>query len=156
MFDIAHGGTGRSRRRGIGPEFFIRTLTPNQAGPARTQVDAPSHFGIALGYEDLNDHGELRGDAVLSLLVGKRDVTGAKRIRERDRGYALASASTLNRMELGEPEEAANHRYQRIVARTEAFDWRGPCEGHVELHVERRRRKHHRADLRSTGAGIDD
>ena len=78
-------------------------------------------YGIALGYEDLNDHGELRGDAVLSLLVGKRDVTGEKRIRERDRGYALASASTLNRMELGEPEEAANDRYKRIVARPEAL-----------------------------------
>ena len=42
-------------------------------------------YGIALGYEDLNDHGELRCDAVPSLLVGKRDVTGEKRIRERDR-----------------------------------------------------------------------
>ena len=55
------------------------------------------------------------GDALLSLLVGKRDVTGDKRIRERHRGYALASASTLNRMELGDPEEAANHRYKRVV-----------------------------------------
>ena len=88
-------------------------------------------YGIALGYEDLNDHGELRCDAVLSLLVGKRDVTGEKRIRERDRGYALASSSTLNRMELGEPEEAANDRYKRIVARPEAFD-----ELLVELFVE--------------------
>ena len=88
-------------------------------------------FGISLGYEDLNDHGELRGDAMLSLLVGKRDVTGEKRIRERDRGYALASASTLNRMELGEPEEAAHDRYKRIVARPEAFD-----ELLVELFVE--------------------
>ena len=88
-------------------------------------------YGIALGYEDLNDHSELRCDAVLSLLVGKRDVTGEKRIRERERGYALASASTLNRMELGEPEEAANERYKRIVARPEAFD-----ELLVELFVE--------------------
>ena len=88
-------------------------------------------YGIALGYEDLNDHGELRCDAVLSLLVGKRDVTGERRIRERDRGYALASASTLNRLELGEPEEAANERYKRIVARPEGFD-----ELLVELFVE--------------------
>ena len=65
---------------------------------------------------------ELRGDALLSLLVSKRDVTGDKRIRERHRGYALASASTLNRMELGDPEEAANHRYKRIVALPEALD----------------------------------
>ena len=33
-------------------------------------------YAMELGYEDLNDHGELRGDALLSLLVGKRDVTG--------------------------------------------------------------------------------
>ena len=58
-------------------------------------------YAIALGYEDLSDHGDQRCDAVLSLLVGKRDVMGDKRLRERDRGYALASASTLNRMELG-------------------------------------------------------
>ena len=31
-------------------------------------------YAIALGYEDLSDHGELRADALLSLLVGKRDV----------------------------------------------------------------------------------
>ena len=88
-------------------------------------------YGIALGYEDLNDHGELRCDAVLSMLVGKSDVTGEKRIRERDRGYALASASTLNRMELGEPQEAAHERYKRMAARPEAFD-----ELLVELFVE--------------------
>ena len=79
-------------------------------------------YAIALGYEDLNDHGELRADALLSLLVDKRDVTGDKRIRERHRGYALASASTLNRMELGDPEAAAHDRYKRIVARPEALD----------------------------------
>ena len=88
-------------------------------------------YGIALGYEDLNDHGELRCDAVLSLLVGKSDVTGERRVRERDRGYALASASTLNRMELGEPHEAEHDRYKRIVARPEGFD-----ELLVELFVE--------------------
>ena len=79
-------------------------------------------YAIALGYEDLNDHGDLRGDALVSLLVGKKDLTGQRRIRERDRGYALASASTLNRLELGEPEEAAHHRYKRIVSRPEALD----------------------------------
>ena len=81
---------------------------------------------IALGYEDLNDHGELRCDAVLSLLVGKSDMTGETRIRERDRGYALAGASKLNRMELGEPEEAAHDRYKRIVAR-----WALRCTRHT-------------------------
>ena len=88
-------------------------------------------YAMALGYEDLNDHGDLRADALLSLLVGKRDVTGDKRIRARHRGYALASASTLNRMELGDPETASHDRYKRIVGRPEALD-----ELLVELFVE--------------------
>ena len=92
-------------------------------------------YAIALGYEDLSDHGDLRCDAVLSLLVGKRDVTGDKRLRERDRGYALASPSTLNRLELGDPEAAANDRYKRIVERPGALD-----ELLVELFVESYRR----------------
>ncbi len=92
-------------------------------------------YAIALGYEDLNDHGELRGDALVSLLVGKRDLTGEKRKRQSDRGYALASASTLNRLELGEPEDAAQHRYKRIVSRPEALD-----DLLVELFMESHRR----------------
>ena len=79
-------------------------------------------YGIALGYEDLNDHGELRSDALLSLLAGKGDVTGERRKRRRDRGHALASASTLNRMELGEPRRASRDRYKRIVADPEGLD----------------------------------
>ena len=67
----------------------------------------------------------------MSVLVGKTDITGEERIRERDRGHALASASTLNRLELGEPDEAANSRYKRIVSRPEELD-----ELLVELYVE--------------------
>ena len=92
-------------------------------------------YAIALGYEDLNDHEALRDDALLSVLVGKADVTGDKRVRERDRGHALASASTLNRLELGEPGEAARSRYKRIVARPEELD-----ELLVELFVQSQRR----------------
>ena len=73
-------------------------------------------YGVALGYEDLNDHDVLRSDSVLALLVGKVDLTGARRVRERDRGNPLASASTLNRLELSDPQEAAHSRYKRTLS----------------------------------------
>ena len=57
--------------------------------------------GIALGYEDLNDHDRLRLDPVHALLAGKEDLTGEDRAKEADRGKALAGRSTLNRLELG-------------------------------------------------------
>ncbi len=40
-------------------------------------------YGIALGYEDLNDHDQLRQDPSLALLSGKRDMGGEQRRRER-------------------------------------------------------------------------
>ena len=43
-------------------------------------------------------------------------------MRERDRGHPLASSSTLNRLELGTPDEAGDHRYKRIVADADAID----------------------------------
>ena len=57
-------------------------------------------FGLALGYEDLNDHDQLRHDPLLATLVGKADPTGGDRLRRRDRGKALAGRNTLNRLEL--------------------------------------------------------
>lgn len=57
-------------------------------------------YGLALGYEDLNDHQQLRQDPLLALLVEKADPTGKDRARERDQGKALAGKSTLNRLEL--------------------------------------------------------
>jgi len=57
-------------------------------------------FGLALGYEDLNDHDELRSDPMLAIALGKDDVKGERRRRKQDRGKALAGKSTLNRLEL--------------------------------------------------------
>jgi hypothetical protein len=79
-------------------------------------------YGLALGYEDLNDHDVLRSDSVLALLVGKRDLTGEDRERERDRGYPLAGSSTLNRLELSTPDSAAGDRYKKIAADPQALD----------------------------------
>lgn len=79
-------------------------------------------YGLALGYEDLNDHDALRSDSLLAMLVGKADLTGAQRIRDQDKGFPLASSSTLNRLELSAPETAAQDRYKRIAGDTEAMD----------------------------------
>lgn len=72
-------------------------------------------FGIALGYDDLNDHDDLRADPLLATLVGKVDPTGQQRRRERDKGYALAGKSTLNRVELAPAGIPSEHRYHKIV-----------------------------------------
>ena len=52
--------------------------------------------GIALGYEDLNDHDELRHDPVLAVLAGKLEA-------RRSDCAPLAGKSTLNRLELSRP-----------------------------------------------------
>jgi hypothetical protein len=75
-------------------------------------------YGLALGYEDLNDHDGLRRDPLLAALVGKLDPTGQSRKKKSDRGKALAGKSTLNRLEL--TKEAAldsagkKDRYKKI------------------------------------------
>ncbi|MEP7339900.1 MAG: transposase [Acidobacteriota bacterium] len=63
-------------------------------------------FGLALGYEDLNDHDKLRVDPLLALLCGRADVMGQDRRCASDRGKPLAGKSTLNRLELwsGDPK----------------------------------------------------
>lgn len=68
---------------------------------------------IALGYEDLNDHADLRRDPLLAAVVGKSDVLGQKRRMPKDRGAACASPATLNRLELG--TEFAD-RYRKLKA----------------------------------------
>ena len=45
-------------------------------------------YGLALGYEDVNDHEQLRNDPLLGLLAGQRDLDAP-----------LAGKSTLNRLE---------------------------------------------------------
>lgn len=79
-------------------------------------------LGLALGYEDLNDHEQLRMDHLLAVLVGKEDPTGQERLRERDKGKALAGKSTLNRLELTPWHADASHRYKKIVAQNGKMD----------------------------------
>ena len=79
-------------------------------------------YGLALGYEDLNDHEELRRDPLLAVLVEKEDVTGEERRRARDQGTALAGKSTLNRMELGAAKLGETERYKKIILDEGAVD----------------------------------
>ena len=58
-------------------------------------------FGLALGYQDINDHDQLRHDPVLAALMGKMQA-------RRKECAALAGKSTLNRLEHA-PEEGAAH-----------------------------------------------
>ncbi len=64
-------------------------------------------YGLALGYEDLNDHEQLRSDPLLGLLSGKRELN-----------EPLAGKSTLNRLEL----VGRSERYHKIGYSAEALD----------------------------------
>jgi hypothetical protein len=68
-------------------------------------------YGLALGYEDLNDHEQLRQDPLLGVLAGKRDL-----------GEPLAGKSTLNRLELTPAGSPAAERYNKIAYSPEAID----------------------------------
>ena len=66
-------------------------------------------FGLALGYEDLNDHDQLRHDPVFAVLAGKLEA-------RRKRCAPVAGKSTLNRLEHA-PEEGPGYtssRYHKI------------------------------------------
>ncbi len=79
-------------------------------------------MGLVLGYEDLNDHDEVRTDRVLALLSDCRDLAGADRARPGDRGTPLAGTSTLNRLELSPLTASAGSRSTQSVADTAAMD----------------------------------
>src|ERR1700757_4752559 len=60
-------------------------------------------FGIALGYEDLNDHDELRHDPLMGVLAGKLEARRAD-------CAAVAGKSTLNRLGFSKPEPSRYHK----------------------------------------------
>jgi Transposase DDE domain group 1 len=64
-------------------------------------------YGLALGYEDLCDHEQLRSDPLLGVLSGKRELD-----------EPLAGKSTLNRLELA----GRSKRYHKISYSTESMD----------------------------------
>src|SRR5205809_1930094 len=71
-------------------------------------------FGIALGYEDLNDHDELRHDPLMAVLAGKLTA-------RRGDCAPVAGKSTLNRLELSQNEPSRYHRIAYDAAAIEAL-----------------------------------
>ncbi len=71
------------------------------------QMLAQRIYGLALGYEDLNDHEQLRSDPLLAVLSGRRELD-----------EPLAGKSTLNRLEL----TGRSGRYHKISYSPEALD----------------------------------
>jgi hypothetical protein len=65
-------------------------------------------YGLALGYEDINDHEQLRRDPVFGILAGREALE-----------EPLAGKSTLNRMELG---TGITDRYKKITYWKDAID----------------------------------
>ena len=74
------------------------------------QLLAQRIIGLALGYEDLNDHAELRRDPLIATACGKPDPLGQTRLNPADRGQPLASPSTLNRLELSNNKHTGCHK----------------------------------------------
>ena len=82
-------------------------------------------FGIALGYEDVIDHDELRHDPIMAVLAGKL-------IARRKNCAPVAGKSTLNRLELGRDEPTAYHKVSHDRQAIEAL--------FVDLFLEAHRR----------------
>ena len=105
------------KRTGIIAQFaacFRDRRKPERIEHRVEELVAQRVYGLALGYEDLNDHDELRRDPLLGVLAGKTDPTGESRTRKRDQGKALAGKSTLNRLELTGKEVPEGERYKKI------------------------------------------
>jgi hypothetical protein len=86
---------------------FIDGRTPLLVKHQLPQMLSQRIYGLALGYEDLNDHEQLRSDPLLALLSGKRELEAP-----------LAGKSTLNRLEL----TGRTGRYHKIKYSAEALD----------------------------------
>ncbi|MGA2190967.1 MAG: IS1380 family transposase [Steroidobacteraceae bacterium] len=85
---------------------FIDERNPELIEHAVRTLIGQRVFGMALGYEDLNDHESLRHDAVFGTLLGKLEP------KRRADCAALAGKSTLNRLELHEC--GGSSRYHKI------------------------------------------
>ena len=98
---------GRIQLLGRLPGCFTDGRSPLLVKHRLAEMLAQRIYGLALGYEDLNDHEQLRSDPLLALLSGKRDMD-----------EPLAGKSTLNRLEL----VGRTGRYHKIGYSAPALD----------------------------------
>jgi hypothetical protein len=80
-------------------QCFRDGRSPERVEHTVGEMVAQRVYGLALGYEDVSDHEQLRSDPVWALLAGRREL-------ERP----LAGKSTLNRLELGGDEPSRYHK----------------------------------------------
>ncbi|WP_341528493.1 IS1380 family transposase [Nostoc sp. UHCC 0302] len=82
---------------------------PNKVGHSIESLIKQRIYGLVMGYEDLNDHEELRHDPMFALALGKR-------IGVEEQQVVLAGKSTLNRLEYcpEDVEQGADSRYHKI------------------------------------------
>jgi hypothetical protein len=88
-------------------ECFLDGRNQKQVEHSIAEMLSQRIYGLALGYEDINDHEQLRRDPVFGILAGA------------ELDEPLAGKSTLNRMELG---TGINDRYKKITFWKEAID----------------------------------
>ena len=103
------------KRTGIIRQFaacFTDYRDPQRIEHTVQELVAQRVYGLALGYEDLNDHEQLRRDPLLAVLVEKSEPSQ----------QALAGKSTLNRLELTQATVSAQERYKKIVLDHRAVD----------------------------------
>ncbi len=91
-------------------ECFLDGRSQTRVRHSVREMLAQRVYGLALGYEDLNDHEQLREDPLLMLLAGSADAESP-----------LAGKSTLNRLELG-GGAGEEDRYKKVHYDAEAID----------------------------------
>jgi hypothetical protein len=112
------------KRTAVLKKFAACFVDHRESGSVRHVVEdlvAQRVYGLCLGYEDLNDHDQLRSDPLLAVMVGKKEPKGDEQEPDK-RNKALAGKSTLNRLELTRADAGRAERYKKIVMQPEAID----------------------------------
>ena len=100
---------------------FLDGRDPERVQHSVQEMISQRVYGLALGYEDINDHEQLRSDPLFSVLAGREELE-----------KPLAGKSTLNRLELGDGTE---DRYKKITFWKQGID-----ELLVEVFIESQER----------------